>query len=65
MCDDELPEIVVSGVGVTVYVDETGTRPGLDPHRRRHVNPHLVADNGERVPLRIKVNDTAVWEDRR
>ncbi len=65
MCDDELPEIVVGGVGVTVYVDETGHVRVSIHTDGGNVNPHLVADDGERVPMRIKVNDTAVWEDRR
>lgn len=64
--DDEAdapPEVEVAGVAVSVYVTDQGVLRVSVHTDTGEVDPPLLRDGGDRVAMRIKVNDSVVFED--
>lgn len=62
-CDDTVPEVKVGGVAISTYVDKIGVLRVSVHTDTGEVDPMLLRD-GERVAMRLKINDTIVFDAR-
>lgn len=61
---DAPPEVQIAGVAVNVYVTDQGVLRVSVHTDTGEVDPPLLRDGGDRVAMRIRVNDSVVFEDR-